>query len=194
MEKDREDQRIKLTKRLLAESLVELLKEKPLEKVTVTELCRKAGINRATFYNHYDMPADVLRVIDEDFSRHVLDELKSANCSTALEMMEVFCQTIYDNRAKISVILNNNGAEAATLLSLKETINSEEAYLNKLKEVCRQDEATVEMVRTFLANGALALIKKWIVEDVDMEPKAVAQLMYYLCFIFYAEDSKNTLP
>ena len=38
----KEDQRIVLTKRLLADALTELLKHKDLDKINVTELCRKA--------------------------------------------------------------------------------------------------------------------------------------------------------
>ena len=50
----KENQRITLTKKLLQEGLLRLLETKRLDKISVTELCREAGINRATFYNHYD--------------------------------------------------------------------------------------------------------------------------------------------
>ena len=53
MEKN-ENQRIKLTKRLLKESLLKLLTEKNIKKISVSELCQTAGINRSTFYNHYN--------------------------------------------------------------------------------------------------------------------------------------------
>ena len=63
MEK-KENQRIALTKRLLKESLMQLMSEKNLSKITVSELCETAGINRSTFYNHYGCPADVLIEIE----------------------------------------------------------------------------------------------------------------------------------
>jgi len=52
----RENQRVQLTKRLLKEALMKLLEEKPLEQINVSELCRVADINRATFYKHYAIP------------------------------------------------------------------------------------------------------------------------------------------
>ena len=38
-----------LTKRALSEALSEQLKEKPFEQITVTDIARKAGLNRQTF-------------------------------------------------------------------------------------------------------------------------------------------------
>ena len=52
--KKREDQRITLTKKLLRDSLVELLNEKSIYKITIRELCEVAGINRSTFYRYYE--------------------------------------------------------------------------------------------------------------------------------------------
>ena len=48
----KENQRITLTKKLLQEGLLRLLEVKTLDNISVTELCRESGINRATFYNH----------------------------------------------------------------------------------------------------------------------------------------------
>ena len=50
----KENQRIALTKKLLQEGLLRLLETKTLDKISVTVLCRESGINRATFYNHYN--------------------------------------------------------------------------------------------------------------------------------------------
>lgn len=54
------NQRVMLTKRLLKEGLLRLLQQKELGEINVSELCRESGINRATFYRHYNSPGDVL--------------------------------------------------------------------------------------------------------------------------------------
>ena len=61
------NQRVMLTKRLLQEALIRLLKRKPLEKINITELCEEAGINRATFYRHYTLPGEVLYEMETMF-------------------------------------------------------------------------------------------------------------------------------
>ena len=50
------------SRRLIRSAFVEILHEKPLEKVTVTDIVNRAGINRSTFYAHYP---DVKGIIDE---------------------------------------------------------------------------------------------------------------------------------
>ena len=52
-----------LTKKALAQSLKELCAEKPLNKITVGELCERTGIRRQTFYYHFDDIADLVEWI-----------------------------------------------------------------------------------------------------------------------------------
>ena len=59
----KDDQRIALTKRLLREGLLRLLSKTDLNKISVTQLCIESGINRATFYRHYEEPRDILNDI-----------------------------------------------------------------------------------------------------------------------------------
>ena len=50
---EKQNQRVALTKRLLQESLLQLMKEKNIQNISVKELCEASGINRSTFYKHY---------------------------------------------------------------------------------------------------------------------------------------------
>ena len=61
------DLRITMTKQMLREGLLRLMKNKPASKITVSELCRESGINRAAFYNHYHTPALLLKEIVWDY-------------------------------------------------------------------------------------------------------------------------------
>ena len=53
MQDKKKDRRVKYTKKALKNSLIDSLKEKTIEKITVKELCEKADVNRGTFYSHY---------------------------------------------------------------------------------------------------------------------------------------------
>ena len=41
-------------------ALMEILKTKSFEYITVSEICKKAGVNRSTFYLHYENTRDLL--------------------------------------------------------------------------------------------------------------------------------------
>ena len=47
------DLRIEKTERGIKNAFIELRSRKPLEKITVKELCELACINKSTFYSHY---------------------------------------------------------------------------------------------------------------------------------------------
>lgn len=68
MEKNekKNDLRIIRTKKLLRNSLLQLLEEKKFENITVSELAAKAGINRKTFYLHYSSTRDLLDEIQDE--------------------------------------------------------------------------------------------------------------------------------
>ena len=63
----RTDRRTRYTRQAIKEILLEELKNKPYSKITVTEICKKAEMNRGTFYLHYYDIDDVLNDILEDF-------------------------------------------------------------------------------------------------------------------------------
>ena len=67
------DKRILHTKFFLKNALLDLMKTKPIEKITTTELCAAADINRNTFYSHYSTPEEVL----EEIVNEELGEVKA---------------------------------------------------------------------------------------------------------------------
>lgn len=56
------DARVKKTKQIIKIVFLELLKEKPVKKITVSEICALAKIHRSTFYTHYQ---DIYYLFDE---------------------------------------------------------------------------------------------------------------------------------
>ncbi|HJC89307.1 MAG TPA: TetR/AcrR family transcriptional regulator, partial [Candidatus Eisenbergiella intestinigallinarum] len=54
MEKKKTDLRIQKTEQAIRNAFIELRTKKPLEKITVKELCELALINKSTFYAHYE--------------------------------------------------------------------------------------------------------------------------------------------
>ncbi len=89
-----EDARVERTRERLAEAVIALASERDISTASVAELTRRAGINRATFYNHASSPIELLtRVLSAD-----LDELRR-------EMFEVLAQdrTALLNRGRRSL-------------------------------------------------------------------------------------------
>ena len=45
----------------ITDVLIELLREKPIEEISISELCEQAGIGRASFYRNFNSKEDILR-------------------------------------------------------------------------------------------------------------------------------------
>ena len=54
------DHRTRVTKILIRKSFMELLKNKPIQNISIKEICDKSGISRGTFYAHYTDIYDLL--------------------------------------------------------------------------------------------------------------------------------------
>lgn len=65
------------TKRALAESLKRLLAEKPLEKVTITDITDDCGVNRMTFYYHFNNVYDLIEWICLQDAARAIDGKKT---------------------------------------------------------------------------------------------------------------------
>lgn len=62
------DYRVRVTKMLIRKEFTELLKTKPVQSITVREICERTGINRSTFYNHYTDVYDLLEQIEKGYA------------------------------------------------------------------------------------------------------------------------------
>ena len=60
---DRRVVRAQRSKAALKEAFLELFQTKEPEEITVVELCQKAGVNRSTFYAHYDYMDRLIREV-----------------------------------------------------------------------------------------------------------------------------------
>jgi AcrR family transcriptional regulator len=70
------DLRVRKTLRGIRSALVEIAKHKPLEQITVKELCEQALINKATFYSHYNNINALIEEIEDEFVKNLTEEIE----------------------------------------------------------------------------------------------------------------------
>ena len=63
------DRRTKYTQKVIKETFINLLEEKEITKITVSEICKIADINRATFYRYYLDVYDLLSNIQKEMEK-----------------------------------------------------------------------------------------------------------------------------
>lgn len=72
----KEDMRTKRTKKALKKAIIELMTTETIEKISVTDLCKVAEINRVTFYSHYNDKYELLHELLLDISKNIEHENK----------------------------------------------------------------------------------------------------------------------
>ncbi len=174
----KENQRVILTKRLLYEALLSLLENKSLQKITITELCAKAGINRATFYKHFSTPKDVLTDQVQHLIQNFIDTESSDlpdQLPISQEHLEKVCQYLYDNADLVKVLIENNmDSEISCIL------NNIPPKLSLLRRDLNQklDDDSLKLLSNFICFGGYCLIRQWILEDIPKTPKEISTLLF----------------
>lgn len=77
---EKQDRRTRYTRQTIKDTFLELLKQKSFTKITVTEVCKNAEINRGTFYLHYYDIYDVLSDIFNDMTQDMLTTVDHLFC------------------------------------------------------------------------------------------------------------------
>lgn len=178
----KENQRIKLTKRMLKESLLRLMDTKNLQKISVSELCKHAGINRATFYNHYTMPSDILREIGNEMADDIQALLKEKRLnynSSLQERVELACDYLLQNKHTARLIFLNNTPESEFSVKLIRGNEQWDDVCRALSSVYGDDGR--DLLLTFMVQGAYSMITKWLLEDNKRTPKEMGRLISGIC-------------
>ena len=95
------------TKAALAAALEELLVEKPLAKIHVRDITDRAGVDRQTFYYHFDTLADLGVYLYRARTTTLLQDLP--NCADAAEMFSMVADSVEANKDTLKGMLKEVG-------------------------------------------------------------------------------------
>ena len=169
----KQDHRVRITKMLLQESFVSLLREKPMGKITVRELCDRADINRATFYAHYRDLDDLNAEIERELSSAIMNAVFSSPDKPTIEgFCGQICQIIADNRSWCEAIFGENGDPELPLRIIEGM--RKEGIATWKRDNPHATDAQLENLYTFAASGSLAIVSKWVRSGMRESPQEIA--------------------
>lgn len=183
------NQRVILTKRLLQESLLRLLNKKTLNKITVKELCEESGINRTTFYRHYNIPRDVLEEMEAQFNNALNEKLDIAKRKDISSYTEELLTYLYEHSDILKVfILNNTEDDFIRIINgmFEKVMQSKSKYT----ELFNADDENIKLISTYIASGGYFMLRRWLLEDIKKTPKELSDLI--LRFMNYSSAFLDT--
>jgi AcrR family transcriptional regulator len=172
------DKRVERTRRLLMDSLLELMAEQPYGKISVANVCQHSGVARPTFYLHYHSKDDLLRgYIERMFLQFYAEVEPSLRASPNVDpqIAEIMFRQWSDN-ARFAKLLVEADVEALMLAEFKLYVGRVmEGYINAHAALIK-DRSQVNYVVDFLTGASFMVVVRWIKEDFPISPQEMGRL------------------
>lgn len=150
------DARVRYTRRVIKESLLRLLEDRPVNRITVKEVCEAAQINRATFYAHFTDCFDVLNQMENDLLADFERSLSFASVVDVVDMIERIYAMIDQNAEVCRVLIFQNKDSSLTAKMI--AMAHDKTIVRWKEQLTRATESDREMLFTCLSNGLLNVI------------------------------------
>lgn len=173
------DHRTRVTRMLIRRAFMELLKKKPIQSISIKELCETAGINRGTFYAHYTDIYDLLGKVEEemmkDFAR-ALEPLLSTEKSqlTPVKITTGIFQCLKDNADLCTVTLSDYGDKAFALRLIN--VGRERCVEAYSRYFVHATPKQIEYYYAFVSAGCIGLLRKWLDEGMTSSAEEMATM------------------
>ena len=170
------DRRARRTRLALRHGLSKLMKEKPVNLISVRELSDLCDINRGTFYLHYHDVFDMVDQIEQElFSdiEKIIKKYGAVSGERLLSMLKELFSFFDENRDICSAILGKYGN---TSFVRRVTVMAREIYLNMWRRASSEDVKHVERRFWFMVSGAMGIIQDWLSDSSPESPDEIAEL------------------
>ena len=169
-------------------ALISLLKKKPFEYITVSEICKTAGVNRSTFYLHYETIGDLLnettRYLLNDFLSYFSTDIDSISHNlTECELSDLIFVTDKYLTPYLTYIKDHMEV-FGTALSHNKTFGFEDIYkrmfeniFNPILDRFNYPPNDRPYVMMYYLNGINAIIVEWLRTGCDKPIKEISEII-----------------
>ena len=154
-----------ITKNALALSMKKLMRQKPFEKISVSDICSDCGINRKSFYYHFRDKYDLVNWI---FYIGFIGGMDLSRYTTGWDWLEDVCRYFYSEREFYRAALRIEGQNSFRDY-LTEMVRPIEAFF--LRDIF-QDSGDEEFFTTFVGDALLTSLLRWLSGGYDREMDA----------------------
>lgn len=170
------------------EALITLLEKKDLEFITVKEICETAGVNRSTFYLHYETISDLVNETVEMVDKRFLSYFPSVEHDLFNELNEMalkdlvlitrkyllpYLRFIKDNKNVYRAAFRNPGGMQAH-------VRYEHLKKHLLVPILERFEIPAKMRHYYIAyyvEGIIAIVKEWLRQDCADEVEEISNII-----------------
>ncbi|KJF69988.1 TetR/AcrR family transcriptional regulator [Agrobacterium arsenijevicii] len=194
----KEDARIERTQAQLAQAVIALASERDITSASVSELTRRAGINRATFYAHANSPVELLtKVLSSD-----LDELRRETIAElARDRSALRARSRRSLREIVAHVLRFEGVydvgHSSSVFALRVVLaeHIEHTVRLMLDEGFAvppdRSEAAIALYSAYMAHGAAGAVDAWLRLPKPRDPEQLIAAIEALYPVWYVSSSRE---
>ena len=164
---NKEDIRVKKTRQALNKSFEELISRKPIEEISVNEICNTAGVRRATFYKHYSDKMDFLMQyvgslrIKYDLKPDTISHL-DATVDYYVNYAQRVIEYVDENTITVNNMLDSQQLHVIIGLIVQKNFNDTLSKLQTNVEHGMVLPASTESCAAMLTGGVATVIFEWL--------------------------------
>ena len=167
---NKDDRRVKRTRRLLKQGLAELLRQKHFSDISARDITEKMDLNKATFYLHYkntyellqDLETDLLEQAQEMIDRYEYDEMEDS----MRKFFEPLLDFVVENRSVCEALFVNNASSDFTGRVVEFIYkNGTEIMKKRFPKISVED---ADYVLSFVAFGLIGLLRRWFEKEMSI--------------------------
>ena len=172
-----EDRRVVRTKVALTAALFELLAEKDFSKISITELAKRADVDRKTFYLHYQSVGEILEEFYEEQVRDLWEAVEQEGLfrGRGIDMVgffRVLCSQVTENMPLFRR-LAQGGGYTYYIDRIRSILRT--AFEDYYRARGRQDEAELRFLVEFYAAAVMRVYLVWLKGELDMDETTLAE-------------------
>lgn len=187
------DRRSKYSLQVIRSALFELLEEKSLEKITVTDICNQADINRGTFYKYYKDVPDLFSKIESS----IIDEacqIIEKDCINSFSIKKVISNilSVINDNKDFNYLLVKNPTELHCLREIVQRFYPQFIEV-MLKNIPQLTEKNINICFEFILGGTINLIIQWSSKNIDISQKEMEDVLIRFIYSIFNENNFKEL-
>ena len=170
------------------QAFLALLEKKDFAYITVKEICEKAGVNRSTFYLHYETVGDLLRESEEYIVSHFLANVKISPPDFVTRISDCPLEELYlltsDYLLPYLEYIRGNRRLFKTAIENAAPLHMENSYALLFEHVFIPilnrfgvPEENRGYMMAFYIQGLMAVIREWLARDCADSAAYIAEIM-----------------
>lgn len=184
------DRRVRKTRETLFDTLIQLLREKEFERITIQEIADRADVNRGTVYLHFEDKYDLLNRCIESYLVRLNDSCLPVDSSESPEVSLLRTFRYLEDSAEIYSVLVRSEGMPAFRSRLSEMLR--QGVEKQFDQSVSDDRLNKEISVQFVTTAIVGLFEWWVARSMPYSAEEmVRQLMLLLGSYGLAQVPRN---